>query len=75
MHPEKPSANSETEGRLQRFGPWPLWRRLMLLGALILLANALADAFTGVPRSIDVVATATGFVLLVVGFGLRMRSR
>lgn len=77
MQPEKPSANSEPEKRPVWFGPWPLWRRLMLFGSLILLANALAKALidSGVPRPIDVVATAAGFVLLAAGFGARMRSR
>jgi hypothetical protein len=77
VQPEKPSANSESKRLPSWRGPWPLWRLLMLCGSLILLANALAKAFidAGVPRSIDVIATAAGFVLLAAGFGTRMRSR
>jgi hypothetical protein len=54
-----------------------MWRRLMLIGSLILLTNALAKAVLdgAVPRPIGVIATAAGFVLLAVGFGQRMRSR
>ena len=77
MQPEKPSANSESKRPPPWRGPWPLWRLLMLCGSVILLANALAKALidAGVPRPIDVVATAAGFVLLAAGFGARMRSR
>ncbi len=49
----------------------------MMAGALILLANALAEALMepDQPRWIKIAATMIGFVLLAVGFGQRMRER
>lgn len=48
----------------------------MLIGSLVLLANALAEAFMepDPPRPVKVIALAIGFVLLAIGFGQRMRA-
>jgi hypothetical protein len=72
VRPKEPLANSDSD----RGGRWPLWRRLMVIGSLILLATVLANAVMdgGMPRPVEVIATAAGFVLLAVGFGQRMRS-
>jgi hypothetical protein len=54
-----------------------LWRKLMLAGALVLLANAIAYAVIDPdpPRAVAVVVNAVGYVLLAIGFGQRMRDR
>lgn len=82
------SPNSETKGPTpgsrNADGPdrrlrddWGLWRKLMLAGSLVLLANALAVALMkpDPPRPVQVIATSVGFVLMAVGFGQRMRGR
>ena len=56
---------------------WGLWRKLMLSGALVLLANAVAYAVIDPDphRAIGVVANSVGYILLAIGFGQRMRER
>ncbi len=52
------------------------WRKVMLLGAFILLGNALADALMDgqPPRWASMLLLFIGYGLLAVGFGIRMRA-
>jgi formate hydrogenlyase subunit 3/multisubunit Na+/H+ antiporter MnhD subunit len=56
---------------------WGLWRKLMMAGALVLLANAVIYAVMDPDphRAFNVVGNAIGYVLLALGFGQRMRDR
>lgn len=56
--------------------PFEQWRKVMLLGAFILLGNALLAALLepDPPRWITMVLAFGGYGLLAVGFGIRMRS-
>ncbi len=56
--------------------PFEQWRKVMLLGAFILLGNALMAALLepDPPRWITMVLAFGGYGLLAVGFGIRMRS-
>ena len=56
---------------------WATWRKTMFAGALVLLANALAEALMNPdqPEALKLIAQIVGFVLLATGFALRMRSR
>lgn len=56
---------------------WATWRKTMFAGALVLLANALAEALMNPdqPEAIKLVAQFVGFGCLAAGFGLRMRGR
>lgn len=58
----------------RRFEPW---RKLMLAGALVLLAMALLTAFVddGPPDWLVVVGNGSGYALLAIGFARRMRDR
>ena len=55
---------------------WPLWRKLMLAGGLVLFFNALANALLepNLPRVVGVGAQIVGFLLLSFGFGQRFRK-
>lgn len=52
------------------------WRKVMLLGAFILLGTALADALMDgePPRWATMLLLFVGYGLLAVGFGIRMRA-
>lgn len=56
--------------------PFEKWRKTMLVGAFVLLGNALAGTFieTGLPPWLSIFSVFLGYGLLVVGFGLRMRA-
>lgn len=56
---------------------WPPWRKTMMAGALVLFFNYLAAALIDPdpPRIVGFIALSVGYVLLAVGFGLRMRDR
>ena len=56
---------------------WATWRKTMFAGAMVLLANALAEALMNPdqPEAIKMAAQFLGFGLLAAGFGLRMRER
>ena len=73
------SQPSESEGpeEQKRTTNWPPWRRTMMAGALVLLLNYVLIAVMDPdpPRVVGAIALAVGYVLLAIGFGLRMRDR
>ena len=56
--------------------PFEQWRKVMLLGALILLGNALGDTLVegGLPTWASLILTFLGYGFLAAGFGIRMRE-
>ena len=56
--------------------PFEKWRKVMLLGALILLANALGDTLVdgGLPNWATLTLSFLGYGFLAAGFGIRMRD-
>lgn len=57
---------------------WPKWRRIMMGGALTLLAGALVPAIVGqenAPAGVSNVTFIIGYGLLAYGFFLAMRAR
>ena len=56
--------------------PFEQWRKVMLLGALILLVNALGNALVQgqLPGWLSLILTFAGYGFLAVGFGMRMRE-
>lgn len=69
----KPGAPPPTRRR----AGFETWRKIMLAGALLLLGTALAAALIDepLPRPVYLVANAAGYVLLAIGFGMRMKDR
>jgi hypothetical protein len=72
------SSTQSSQGRertLKRRG-FEQWRKVMLLGAFILLANAVADATldSQIPGWLTVVVNFLGYGFLAAGFGIRMRA-
>ena len=57
--------------------PFEPWRKIMLLGAFILLAQALYVALTDsqLPQWASVFFNFMGYGFLVAGFGIKMRDR
>ncbi len=72
MSSQPPDAPDEAEAPVTK---WPRWRKSMLLGALILLAAAIADAAAEIPRPLYVVVFFVGYVFLAYGFFLAMNAR
>lgn len=70
------SSQPSNERPARKRVPFEQWRKVMLLGALVLLANALADALMDgtPPRWISLLLAFVGYGFLAVGFGIRMRS-
>ena len=68
---------SDPANEPERTSSWPPWRRTMLAGGIVLLANALAEALLepDQPNAIKTLAYIAGYALLAIGFGLRMRNR
>lgn len=56
--------------------PFEQWRKVMLLGAVILLINALGNALIAgrLPGWVSLILTFVGYGFLAVGFGMRMRE-
>lgn len=56
--------------------PFEQWRKVMLLGAFILLGNALANTLIegGFPKWASLILTFLGYGFLAAGFGIRMRE-
>lgn len=57
---------------------WPVWRRMMMAGALTLLAGALVPAIMGEDKAPTWVSNSTliiGYGLLAYGFFKAMRAR
>lgn len=56
--------------------PFEQWRKVMLLGAVILLINALGNALVQgqLPGWLSLILTFAGYGFLAVGFGMRMRE-
>lgn len=56
--------------------PFEQWRKVMLLGAFILLARALGDALieSQLPGWAALMLNFVGYGFLAVGFGIRMRE-
>lgn len=54
---------------------WPRWRQSMLLGALILLGAAIADAALDLPRAFYFAVFFVGYVFLSYGFFLAMNAK
>lgn len=69
------SAPDSSRTRRKRV-PFEQWRKVMLVGAFILLGNAVADALMdgAPPRWLSMVALFIGYGFLAVGFGIRMRA-
>lgn len=67
-HPSSP----EKTGRR----PFEPWRKVMLVGAFVLLGGAIANALMdgGLPRWATFVTTFLGYGFLAVGFSMRMRG-
>ena len=67
-----PPSNPEATGRR----PFEPWRKVMLVGAFVLLGSALANAMIdgGLPRWASFVTTFIGYGFLAVGFSMRMRA-
>ena len=57
--------------------PFEPWRKVMLLGAFILLGHALFVALvdTAVPEWVSMFFNFMGYGFLVAGFGMKMRQR
>ena len=55
--------------------PWDTWRVLMLGGSIVLLAIAIARGLSELPRWFEISAQITGYVMLIVGFGLAMKMK
>lgn len=57
--------------------PWDRGRILMIVGCVMLLLLSLAQGITkfGLPRWFDIVVRVSGYLLLVIGFGLRMKLK
>lgn len=60
----------------KRREPFERWRKVMLAGALILLANALGNALIDgqLPQWTSLILNLLGYVLLAAGFAIRMRD-
>lgn len=56
--------------------PFETWRKVMLVGAFILLGHALLVALIDdpIPQFVTVTAYFVGYAFLLVGFGVRMRD-
>ncbi len=56
---------------------WQPWRKTMFAGALVLLANALAEAILtpDQPYALKLIAQFVGFACLAIGFAMKMRTR
>lgn len=57
---------------------WPKWRRIMMSGAVILLAGSLTPALVGAenaPAGVSNASFIIGYGLLAYGFFLAMRAR
>lgn len=69
------SAPAEPETRKKR-RPFETWRKVMLVGAFILLGHALVVALIAepVPEFVTMAAYFVGYAFLLVGFGVRMRD-
>ena len=70
------SAPAEPKAPKQR-RPFEPWRKVMLLGAFILLAQALYVALSGseLPQWASMFLNFMGYGFLVAGFGMKMRDR
>ncbi len=68
-----PAEGSRTRRTRQ---PFEQWRKVMLLGAVILLVNALGNALVDgqLPGWASLILTFLGYGFLAVGFGMRMRE-
>lgn len=64
---------SPSTSRRRRYEPW---RKVMLVGALILLANSLGNALIegSLPTWASFLLTFAGYGFLTAGFGMRMRA-
>ena len=72
--PARPPAKGSISKRKRQ--PFEQWRKVMLLGAFILLARALADALIDgqLPAWAALILNFVGYGFLAVGFGIRMRE-
>ena len=73
-----PEASAEPRPRPLWLSYWPTWRRLMLAGALVLLAGALlvlVFSERSVPDPITIGARVVGYVLLAWGFVLKLLEK
>lgn len=70
------SAPAEPEAPKRR-RPFEPWRKVMLVGAFILLGHALYVALTGspLPQWASMFINFMGYGFLVAGFGIKMRER
>lgn len=66
---------SETKSRRPR-RPFEPWRKVMLVGAVILLAQSLVNAFVegGLPDWGRFILSFLGYGFLAAGFAIRMRA-
>lgn len=75
LPPDKATAPGG-KGPGRRRVPFEQWRKVMLLGAFVLLGNAILVAWLepDPPRALSLVMAFLGYGLLAAGFGIRMRS-
>lgn len=73
-HMSSPPADGRRPKRVRQ--PFEQWRKVMLLGAVILLINALGNALVDgrLPGWLSLILTFAGYGFLAVGFGMRMRE-
>lgn len=75
---QTPLPESSPPPKPRWYNYWPKWRRVLMAGALILLAGSLVNAVTTESWITDWVPNATfviGYGLLAWGFFLAMRAR
>lgn len=79
MSSQRPETMSEPAATRPRwYSYWPKWRRVMMSGAVILLAGSLLPAIMGredAPAGVTNASFIIGYVLLAYGFFLAMRAR
>jgi hypothetical protein len=71
---QQDSPEEDAPSRRQR-RPYEKWRKIMIGGALLLLAIAVAKAITEVPRPVVNFGYMAGYAILAYGFFLSMRER
>ena len=74
--PSKPTEAPSDEGAPKR-RPFETWRKIALVGAVLLLGNSLVRALIGddMPDWLYMALNSAGYVILAVAFGTFFRQR